>query len=73
MPRQSQLLHALRKLIMLNDSVRTLIARRIRLMTGSTNPPTLFLEPAGDAGLFGPTSVTWLVHAHFVSLLAGGL
>ncbi len=58
---------------MLNDSVRILIAKRIRSMTGSTKPPTIFLEPAGDAGLFGPTSVTWLVHAHFVSMLVGGL
>ncbi len=73
MPKQSRPLHVLRKFIMLNDSVRTLIAQRIRLMTGSTKPPTIFLEPAGDAGLLGPTSVTWLVHAHFVSMLVGGL
>jgi uncharacterized protein (DUF2236 family) len=56
-----------------NNAARTLIAKRIRSMTGSTKPPTMFLEPAGDAGLFGPTSVTWLVHAHFVSMLVGGL
>jgi uncharacterized protein (DUF2236 family) len=65
--------HALRQLNMANHSARALIAKRIRSMTGSTKPPTMFLEPAGDSGLFGPTSVTWLVHAHFVSMLVGGL
>lgn len=58
---------------MLEQPTRLFIAQRIRAITGSTNPPTLFLEPPGDPGLFGPTSVTWLVHAHFVSMLVGGL
>ncbi|HYG07044.1 MAG TPA: oxygenase MpaB family protein [Stenotrophomonas sp.] len=30
-------------------------------------------QPAGDAGLFGPDSVTWRVHAEFPGMLAGGL
>ncbi|NYZ62722.1 oxygenase MpaB family protein [Luteimonas deserti] len=29
--------------------------------------------PAGDAGLFGPDTVTWRVHADFPGMLAGGL
>ncbi|WP_049623546.1 oxygenase MpaB family protein [Frateuria defendens] len=29
--------------------------------------------PAGDAGLFGPDSVTWRIHADFPGMLAGGL
>ena len=29
--------------------------------------------PPGDAGLFGPRSVTWRVHADFPGMLAGGL
>lgn len=29
--------------------------------------------PAGDAGLFGPDSATWRVHADFPGMLAGGL
>lgn len=30
-------------------------------------------RPAGDAGLFGPHSVTWRIHADFPGMLAGGL
>ncbi|MEJ2760255.1 MAG: oxygenase MpaB family protein [Gammaproteobacteria bacterium] len=30
-------------------------------------------RPLGDPGLFGPDSVTWLVHASFPGMLAGGL
>lgn len=30
-------------------------------------------HPAGDPGLFGPSSVTWRVHADFCGMLAGGL
>ena len=30
-------------------------------------------QPVGDAGLFGPDSVTWRVHADFAGMLAGGL
>lgn len=29
--------------------------------------------PLGDAGMFGPDSATWRVHAEFPSMLAGGL
>jgi uncharacterized protein (DUF2236 family) len=29
--------------------------------------------PAGDAGLFGPDSVTWRIHADFPGMLSGGL
>lgn len=30
-------------------------------------------HPAGDAGLFGPDTVTWKIHADFPSMMAGGL
>ncbi|WDJ90382.1 DUF2236 domain-containing protein [Xanthomonas campestris] len=30
-------------------------------------------QPLGDAGLFGPDSVTWRIHAEFPGMLAGGL
>lgn len=30
-------------------------------------------EPAGDAGLFGPGSVVWRVHADFPGMMAGGI
>ena len=42
-------------------------------MTGSSREPTAYLTPVGDPGLFGPNTVTWQVHAHFVSMLVGGL
>ncbi len=32
-----------------------------------------YLHPSGDAGLFGPDSVTWRIHADFPGMLAGGL
>ncbi|UYB51865.1 oxygenase MpaB family protein [Xanthomonas sp. AM6] len=30
-------------------------------------------QPRGDAGLFGPDSVTWRIHAEFPGMLSGGL
>lgn len=30
-------------------------------------------RPLGDAGLFGPDSVTWRIHAEFPGMLSGGL
>lgn len=32
-----------------------------------------FDEPAGDAGLFGPDTMTWRVHADFPGMMAGGV
>jgi len=58
---------------MSREFMKRQIANQIRIMTGSDRPPTAFLEPAGDAGWFGPSSMTWRVHAHFVSMLVGGL
>ena len=58
----------------LTDRVRQTLAQQVRGMTGSSSgPPVAFLEPKGDPGWFGPDSVTWRVHAHLVSMLAGGL
>jgi uncharacterized protein (DUF2236 family) len=42
-------------------------------MTGATGDARDFLQPAGDPGLFGPDSVAWQVHAHFVAMMTGGL
>jgi len=58
---------------MIQENLKNLIAGQIRSMTGSAKPVVAFLEPAGDPGLFGPNSVTWKVHAHFISMLVGGL
>src|SRR6478735_10962425 len=32
-----------------------------------------YTQPPGDAGLFGPDSATWRVHADFPGMLSGGL
>jgi len=59
---------------MLNSSrIQTAIANQVRQMTGGKGPPIAFLEPKGDPGLFGPDSMVWKVHAHFVPMLVGGL
>jgi uncharacterized protein (DUF2236 family) len=35
--------------------------------------PIDYDQPLGDAGLFGPQSVTWRVHADFPGMMAGGV
>jgi uncharacterized protein (DUF2236 family) len=58
---------------MLTDTIKQIIASQIRQMTGASRPLDDFLQPVGDLGLFGPKSVTWQVHAHFASMMVGGL
>jgi uncharacterized protein (DUF2236 family) len=53
---------------MLNE----LILKTIREMV-SGGPPTAFLTPKGDRGLFGPESITWKVHSDFISMMIGGI
>jgi uncharacterized protein (DUF2236 family) len=53
--------------------LKTRLAERVRAMTGATGDARDFLQPAGDPGLFGPNSVAWQVHAHFVAMMTGGL
>ena len=53
--------------------LRHLIGLRIRQMTGSTQSPESFKQPVGDPGLLGPHSMPWKVHAHFISMMVGGL
>ena len=49
------------------------IGERVRAITGSTASLDDFSKPRGDAGLFGPDSVAWQVHAHFTAMMVGGL
>jgi uncharacterized protein (DUF2236 family) len=50
------------------------IGERLRAITGSAKSSLEdFAVPAGDAGLFGPTSMVWRVHAHFTAMMVGGL
>ncbi len=46
------------------------IGERVRAITGSTASLDDFTQPKGDAGLFGPDSVAWLVHANFTAMMA---
>jgi len=49
------------------------IGERVRAITGSTASLDDFAKPKGDAGLFGPHSVAWQVHADFTVMMVGGL
>jgi uncharacterized protein (DUF2236 family) len=57
----------------LSAQLKAQLGERVRAMTGATGDARDFLEPAGDPGLFGPNSVAWQVHAHFVAMMTGGL
>lgn len=57
----------------LADLALQAIGQRVRAMTGSNANLDDFTTPKGDAGLFGPQSVTWRVHAHFTAMMVGGL
>ena len=49
------------------------MGERVRAITGSTASLDDFATPKGDAGLFGPDSVAWRVHADFTAMMVGGL
>ncbi len=52
---------------------RQLIGQGLRRFTGAKASMESFAIPAGDPGLLGPESVSWRVHAHFTSMMVGGL
>jgi uncharacterized protein (DUF2236 family) len=45
----------------------------IDLLTRDDGAAIDYSHPPGDAGLFGPRSVTWRVHADFPGMMAGGV
>jgi uncharacterized protein (DUF2236 family) len=50
------------------------VMRQIRGITGHEGGDlTAFESPEGDPGWFGPQSMVWTVHAHFVSMMVGGI
>lgn len=53
--------------------IKNLIAKQVRALVGSGRPPTEYLSPSHDPGLFGPDSMTWEVHRDFVSMIIGGI
>jgi uncharacterized protein (DUF2236 family) len=54
------------------DPRRATTARMRSMFEVSRFPQEQYREPAGDAGLFGPRSVTWRIHAD-PSMIVGGL
>ncbi len=66
-----------RLIMSFSDAFKTLafniMGERVRAITGSTASLDDFTAPLGDAGLFGPDSVAWQVHANFTAMMVGGL
>ena len=53
--------------------LKKFIIQQVRSVVGGGKPPTEYLYPAGDPGLFGPDSVIWRVHGDFMSMMIGGI
>ena len=53
--------------------LKSFIRNNVREIVGTSGPPTQFLVPAGDPGLFGPDSLPWEIHADFTSMMIGGI
>jgi uncharacterized protein (DUF2236 family) len=53
------------------DKVRRSIERQVHQLIGFGSVD--LDRPAGDHGLFGPSSVTWRVHGDFTAMMIGGL
>src|SRR3546814_8488476 len=47
--------------------------RVIGVIAGPQGPTIDYDTPLGDAGLFGPGSVTWRIHSDFPAMMSGGL
>ncbi|MDB5989737.1 MAG: hypothetical protein JWQ10_1140 [Herbaspirillum sp.] len=55
------------------NMLQSLLRNSVRELVGTSGPPTRFLVPAGDPGLFGPDSLPWEIHADFISMMIGGI
>ncbi len=58
---------------LLPSVVREHLRRQVLAVLSRDAPAPDYDAPRGDAGLFGPDSVTWKIHADFPSMMAGGL
>jgi uncharacterized protein (DUF2236 family) len=47
--------------------------RVVGVVAGPQGPTLNYDTPAGDAGLFGPDSVTWRIHSDFPAMMSGGI
>lgn len=55
------------------DSIRRSIERQVHNLIGFGSGEVDLDRPAGDRGLFGPSSVTWRIHGDFTTMMIGGL
>ncbi|HEX7340252.1 MAG TPA: oxygenase MpaB family protein [Rhodanobacteraceae bacterium] len=53
--------------------MRRQLRRQVLAVLSHDGPAPDYDAPKGDAGLFGPDSITWKIHADFPSMMAGGL
>lgn len=53
--------------------LRQRLRREVLAVLSRDAPAPDYDAPLGDPGLFGPTSMTWKLHAEFPSMLVGGL
>lgn len=57
----------------MRDALRRQIRREVANLFGSGNEPVDLDTPAGDPGLFGPSSMAWRVHADLGPMMVGGI
>jgi len=55
------------------ESLRRQIEKQVHSLTGASLGVLDLDQPRFDAGLFGPESMVWKVHADFTSMMVGGI
>ena len=55
------------------ESLRRQIEKQVHSLTGASLGVLDLDQPRGDAGLFGPESMVWKVHADFTAMMVGGI
>lgn len=55
------------------ESLRRQIEKQVHSLTGASLGVLDLDQPRGDAGLFGPESMAWEVHADFTAMMVGGI
>jgi uncharacterized protein (DUF2236 family) len=55
------------------ESLRRQIEKQVHSLTGASLGVLDLDQPRGDAGLFGPQSMVWEVHADFTAMMVGGV
>lgn len=55
------------------ESLRRQIEKQVHSLTGASLGVLDLDQPRGDAGLFGPESMVWEVHADFTAMMVGGI